>query len=175
MMHVTSRDGTAIAYERAGDGPPVVLVGGGAVDRSENVSLAQELAARFTVLNHDRRGRGRSGDTQPYSVQREIEDLEALIQAAGGSAHALGVSSGGALALEAAAAGVAIDRLAVYEVPWDLAEDHPARWRAYRDDLGALLAEGRKRAARRARDSRGRAHVADPRALAALLTRFFDG
>ncbi|HEX5620298.1 MAG TPA: alpha/beta hydrolase [Solirubrobacteraceae bacterium] len=141
---VTSADGTPIAYERAGSGPGVILVGGGATDRSENAPLAAALAGRFTVFNYDRRGRGASGDTLPYAVAREIEDIEALVAAAGGSAHLYGVSSGGALALEAAAAGVAIDRLAVYEVPYNTAEDWPERWRTYVDELGGLLAAGRR-------------------------------
>jgi pimeloyl-ACP methyl ester carboxylesterase len=144
MSRVTSKDGTSIAYERMGSGPAVVFVGGGAVDRSENAPLALELAARFTVFNYDRRGRGDSTDTLPYAVEREIEDIEALIAAAGGSAHLYGVSSGGALALEAAAAGVAVDRLAVYEVPYNLDDDWPRRWQEYVEQLAALLAAGRR-------------------------------
>jgi pimeloyl-ACP methyl ester carboxylesterase len=144
MDHVTSKDGTSIAYDRHGSGPAVILVGGAFVDRSENAPLAAELAARFTVYNYDRRGRGQSGDTLPYAVEREIEDLEALIAEAGGSAHLYGISSGGALALEAAAAGVAADRLAVYEVPYNLADDGPQRQREYVERLHALLAEGRR-------------------------------
>ena len=141
---VTSADGTPIAYERAGSGPSVILVGGGATDHTENAPLAAALAERFTVLNYDRRGRGASGDTLPYAVAREIEDIEALVPAAGGSAHLYGVSSGGALALEAAAAGVAVDRLAVYEVPYNSAEDWPQQWGAYVGELGGLLAAGRR-------------------------------
>jgi pimeloyl-ACP methyl ester carboxylesterase len=124
MPQVTSRDGTSIAYDRQGAGPAVVLVGGGLVDpvsgrpgRWENAPLAAALAGRFTVYNYDRRGRGDSGDTLPYAVDRELEDLQALLDQAGGSAHLYGVSSGGALVLEAAAAGLPTDRLAVYEVP----------------------------------------------------------
>lgn len=149
--HVTSADGTAIAYERAGAGPAVILVGGGAVDRSENAPLAAALAGRFTVFNYDRRGRGGSGDTRDAAhretedvVRREIEDIAALVAAAGGSAHLFGISSGGALALEAAAAGVAVDRLAVYEVPYQVDEGWPAQWRAYVDELTALLVAGRR-------------------------------
>lgn len=115
---MTSTDGTPIAYDRQGSGPAVILVGGGLVDpatgragRWENAPLASELAARFTVYNYDRRGRADSGDTLPYAVEREIEDIDALIAEAGGSAHLHGVSSGGALALEAAAAGVAVDKV----------------------------------------------------------------
>jgi pimeloyl-ACP methyl ester carboxylesterase len=144
MDRVTSKDGTSIAYDRQGIGPAVILVGGAFVDRSENAPLAAELAAWFTVYNYDRRGRGQSGDTLPYAVQREIEDLEALIAEAGGSAHLYGISSGGALVLEAAAAGVAADRLAVYEVPYNMAEDGPRQQREYVETLERLLAEGRR-------------------------------
>src|SRR5919109_4561231 len=103
MPFVTSADGTRIAFEREGSGPTIVLVAGALDDGSENAPLATELARRFTVLNYARRGRSRSGDTQPYAVDREIDDVDALIGAAGGSAHVYGVSSGGALALRAAA------------------------------------------------------------------------
>ena len=144
MERVTSKDGTSIAYDRLGDGPAVVLVGGAFVDRSENAPLAAELAGRFTTINYDRRGRGASGDTPPYALRREIEDLEALLAAAGGSTHLYGVSSGGALVLEAAAAGVAVDRIAVYEVPYDLAGDAPRRHREYVARLEGFLAEGRR-------------------------------
>jgi pimeloyl-ACP methyl ester carboxylesterase len=84
MDRVPSKDGTSIAYDRQGSGPAVILVGGAFVDRSENAPLATELAKRFTVYNYDRRGRGDSGDTLPYAVEREIEDLEPLIAEAGG-------------------------------------------------------------------------------------------
>src|SRR5262249_51142527 len=100
-----------------GVGPSVVLVGGGLDDGSENAPLARELARSFTAYNYARRGRGNSGDTLPYAVQREIEDIQTLIGEAGGTAHVCGVSSGGALALEAAAAGTPIGRLAAYQGP----------------------------------------------------------
>jgi thioesterase domain-containing protein len=144
MNRVTSKDGTSIAYDRQGDGPAVILVGGAFVDRSDNTPLAAELAARSTVYNYDRRGRGQSGHTLPYALQREIEDLQALIAQAGGSAHLYGASSGGGLALEAAAAGLAVDKLAVYEVPYDMAEEGPQQWREYVQELEGLLAEGRR-------------------------------
>jgi pimeloyl-ACP methyl ester carboxylesterase len=145
MDRVTrSKDATAIAYERIGSGPGIVLVGGGLDDGAENAPLALELARHFTVYNYARRGRGDSGDTLPYAVEREIEDLEALLGEAGGSAHLFGVSSGGALALEAAAAGAAIDRLAVYEVPYFVGGEAAKRWRDYVEKLGALLGEGRR-------------------------------
>lgn len=144
ITHVRSKDGTSIAYERIGSGPAVILVGGGAVDRSENAPLASELAQHFTVYNYDRRGRGDSRDTLPYAVQREIEDMEALITEAGGSAHLYGASSGGALAMEAAAAGLAVDKIAVYEVPYSMTDDRVRQWQQYVEKLGALLAEGRR-------------------------------
>jgi pimeloyl-ACP methyl ester carboxylesterase len=144
MDQVTSKDGTAIAYERLGAGPAVILVGGAFVDRSENAPLAAELAERFSVYNYGRRGRGDSGDTPPYAVEREIEDLQALIAEAGGAAHLYGISSGGALVLEAAAAGVGVDRLAVYEVPYDMAESGQQRHREYMASLERFLGEGRR-------------------------------
>ena len=134
-MIVTSSDGTRIAYDRQGSGPALILVGGGLDDGAENAPLAAELARSFTVFNYARRGRGESGDTQPYALEREFEDLEALVAEAGGSAHAYGVSSGGALALEAAAAGVALERVAVYEVPYSIGEDAVRRWREYTEQL----------------------------------------
>jgi pimeloyl-ACP methyl ester carboxylesterase len=103
MNRLTSSDGTAIAFERSGDGPPVNLVCGGSTDRTANAPLADLLAKQFTVFNYDRRGRGDSGDTAPYAVEREIEDIDAVITAAGGSASVYGTSSGAALALQAAA------------------------------------------------------------------------
>lgn len=120
MNTVTSRDGTTIAYDRMGDGPAVVLLPGGSVDRTSNASLAAELAKDFTVYNVDRRGRGDSTDTLPYAVSREIEDITAVIESAGGSAHLYGSSSGAALAFEAAAAGAPVAKLAMWEPPYFL-------------------------------------------------------
>jgi pimeloyl-ACP methyl ester carboxylesterase len=151
MPQVTSKDGTSIAYDHQGAGPAVILVGGGLVDpvtgrpgRWENAPLAAALAGRFTVYNYDRRGRGDSGDTLPYTVDRELDDLQALLEEAGGSAHLYGVSSGGALALAAAAAGLPADRLAVYEVPYLVADEMVQRWRDYVEQLRAALAEDRR-------------------------------
>jgi pimeloyl-ACP methyl ester carboxylesterase len=144
MTRVISKDGTQIAYDRQGSGPTVVLVGGGLADRSENAPLAVELARSFTVYNYDRRGRGLSGDTLPYAVDRELEDLEALITETGGSAQLYGVSSGGALVLEAAAAGLPVDRIGVYEVPYFVTDEMTAQWQQYVKDLDALLAENRR-------------------------------
>src|SRR5215217_5611755 len=97
---------------------PVILVCGGSTDRTENAREAELLAEHFTVFNYDRRGRGDSGDTAPYAVEREVEDLDAVIAAAGGSASVYGTSSGAALALEAAASGLAIKKLAFWEPPF---------------------------------------------------------
>jgi pimeloyl-ACP methyl ester carboxylesterase len=118
LEHVTSQDGTTIAYDRLGDGPPVILVCGGSTDRMANGELAALLAADFTVLNYDRRGRGDSGDTPPYAVERELEDLAAVIDADGGSASVYGTSSGAALVLDAAASGVAATKIALWEPPY---------------------------------------------------------
>src|SRR5215203_7504508 len=122
MDTVTSKDGTTIAFDRLGDGPPVILVCGGSTDRMANAPLAELLAEHFSVFNYDRRGRGDSGDAAPYAVERELEDLDAVIDAAGGSASVYGTSSGGALALEAAASGLAITKLAMWEPPFSLDE-----------------------------------------------------
>jgi pimeloyl-ACP methyl ester carboxylesterase len=144
MAYVTSADGTSIAYQRDGSGPAVILIGGGLDDGSENAPLARELAENFTVYNFARRGRGDSGDTQPYAVQREIDDIVAIAAQAGGSANLFGISSGGMFVLEAAAAGLSVGRLAVYEVPYDTAPDAVERAREYREQLGATLTEGRR-------------------------------
>lgn len=120
MAAVTSQDGTRIAYDRVGGGDPVILVDGALCYRAQGPSapLAKRLGERFTVYTYDRRGRGESGDTDPYAVAHEVEDIEALIAAAGGSAHLYGVSSGGALALEAANRLPGVRSLALYEVPF---------------------------------------------------------
>ena len=122
MNKIASSDGTTIAFDRLGEGPPVVLVCGGSTDRSANASLAALLAEHFTVFNYDRRGRGDSGDTAPYAVEREVEDIDTVIDAAGGSAFLYGISSGAGLALEATASGLAITKLALYEPPFILDE-----------------------------------------------------
>lgn len=141
--HVTSEDGTTIAYDRRGSGPAVILIGGALDDGSENAPLAAALADRFTVYNYARRGRGASGDTPPYAVAREIEDLRALISEAGGSAHVFGASAGGALALEAAAAGAAIDSIVVYEVPYAVGDDLRPRFQRYVEQTRQAYDEGR--------------------------------
>src|SRR2546427_4442320 len=146
LQHVTSKDGTKIAYDRLGNGPPVVLVCGGSVDRMSNAGLAAVLASDFSVINFDRRGRGDSGDKPPYAVEREIEDIDAVVDAAGGSACLYGTSSGAALALEAAARfGGRIARLALWEPPYIL--DPAARPPVASDQLKVydeLLSAGRR-------------------------------
>jgi pimeloyl-ACP methyl ester carboxylesterase len=118
LDHVTSKDGTRIAFERLGDGPPIVLLPGGSVDRQSNAALAALLAADFSVLNVDRRGRGDSADTLPYAVEREFEDITAVIDATGGPAALYGSSSGAALALLATAAGSPVSKLVMWEAPY---------------------------------------------------------
>jgi pimeloyl-ACP methyl ester carboxylesterase len=117
---VTSNDGTVIAYSQIGQGPALILVDGALCYRQFGPSqdLAAQLASHFTVITYDRRGRGESGDTQPYAVEREVEDLAALLEAAGGSACVFGQSSGAALAIEAANRLPGITRLALYEAPF---------------------------------------------------------
>jgi pimeloyl-ACP methyl ester carboxylesterase len=119
MATVRSKDGTNIAYEKSGQGPAVILVDGAMCWRESGPArpLAALLDKDFTVYIYDRRGRGESGDTQPYAVEREVEDLEALIHEAGGSAFMYGISSGAALALEAATCNLPIKKLALYEAP----------------------------------------------------------
>jgi pimeloyl-ACP methyl ester carboxylesterase len=143
MESVTSRDGTTIAFDRLGAGPPVVLVCGGSVDRMADAAIAQELASDFTVLNYDRRGRGDSGDTAPYAIEREVEDIEAVIDAAGGSANLWGSSSGAVLAMIAAASGTPVTKLAMWEPPFIL--DENARPPADQvEQYDRMIAEGRR-------------------------------
>src|SRR5690348_11869078 len=120
MSTVVSRDGTTIGYQQVGNGPALILVDGALCSRAFGpmAKLAALLATQFTVFTYDRRGRGESGDTQPYSTEREIEDLTAVLEAAGGEAFLYGISSGGALALEAAKRTPGIRGLVVYEAPF---------------------------------------------------------
>jgi pimeloyl-ACP methyl ester carboxylesterase len=125
---VFSKDGTAIAFDRIGDGPPVILVDGALCYRGMGQSgqLAKLLARYFTVFTYDRRGRGESGDTPPsYAVEREVEDLAALLNEAGGAAFVWGMSSGAALALEAANRLKGIKKLALYEAPFIVDHTRP--------------------------------------------------
>jgi len=147
MKTVQSADGTTIAYDQMGNGPAVILVDGALGYRAFGfmVPLATLLAPHFTVITYDRRGRGESTDTQPFAPQREIEDIEALINEAGGEACLYGISSGAALALEATLKlGDKVKKLALYEPPYN--DDEAARQalRNYNKQLAEVLAEGRK-------------------------------
>jgi pimeloyl-ACP methyl ester carboxylesterase len=139
-----SADGTHIAYERIGDGPPLIIVGGAWNTRRSGAELAERLAENFTVYGYDRRGRGDSGDTQPYAVEREVEDLEAVIEAAGGSAALFGHSSGGALAIETTARSVTVSKLAVYEIPYIVDHSRPPLADDYIGHIDELIATGRR-------------------------------
>ncbi len=143
---VTSRDGTRIAFESAGAGPAVVIVDGAMSSRSFGPSgpIAEALENQFTVHRYDRRGRGDSGDTLPYAVAREIEDLDAVIREAGGTASVLGISSGAGLALEAAAGGVPIAKLALFEPPYTADGGDVEDRRQEAEHMDALLAAGRR-------------------------------
>ncbi len=145
MPTITSPDGTAIAYERAGSGPPLVLVDGAMCYRAAGPMrpLAAALHGTFTVYTYDRRGRGESSDTAPYAVAREVEDLRALISAAGGEAYVYAISSGAALALATAATGAGITRLALYEPPFLTEVEDGGRKKEYTDRLHELLDAGR--------------------------------
>ncbi|GHO81782.1 alpha/beta hydrolase [Ktedonobacter sp. SOSP1-85] len=144
MRTVISKDDTLIAFDRLGEGSPIILVSSAFNDRSAGAPLAQLLASHFTVFTYDRRGRGDSGDKAPYAVDREIEDLEALIVEAGGSASVFGYSSGAALSLKAAARGVAITKLALYEPPLIVDESRPRPPEDLAAQLAELIAAGRR-------------------------------
>lgn len=142
--NITSRDGTSLAYESAGRGSTIVLVSGAMSTGATVAPLAAPLSERFRVVVYDRRGRGASGDTAPYAVEREVEDLAALIEAVGGEAALYGVSSGGALALRAAASGLPVRHVAVYETPYAMSDEDLAERARYTEQLAAALAEGRR-------------------------------
>ncbi len=145
---VTSKDGTTIAYEAAGSGPALILVDAAGHFRkfSSFDGLIAPLAADFTVYQYDRRGRGGSTDTAPYSVANEVDDLAALIDEAGGSAFVYAYSSGGLVALHAAAGGLPISKLALLEPPIEADQDRSAQ-AAFTSELSALVAAGRRGAA----------------------------
>jgi pimeloyl-ACP methyl ester carboxylesterase len=147
MEKIQSKDGTTIAFDQLGEGPPIIIVAGAACDRGVGAPVAQALARHFTVLNYDRRGRGDSDDTLPYAVAREVEDISALLDAAGGSATVLGMSSGAVLAAEAVVSGLPIDRLIMWEPPFSTDPDGPRRAKEYSDRLAELLAAGDRDAA----------------------------
>ena len=148
MIRVTSADGTPIACDRSGAGPAVILVDGALCRRAFGPSkkIADALSHAFTVYTYDRRGRGDSGDTTPYATAREVEDLAAVIAHAGGSAALVGLSSGAALALEAAASGLPVTKVVAYEPPY---VDHDGRGRElpHRAALEERLRQGDRGAA----------------------------
>jgi len=146
MTIAISKDGTHIAYDQRGDGPAVVLVDGAFGSRSfgPNVGTAPLLGPHFTVVHYDRRGRGESGDAPSYAVEREIGDLAAAVEAAGGSAAVFGTSSGGNLALKAAAGGVPITRLALWEPNFIVNDSRPPLPPDYVDRLNDLIGSDRR-------------------------------
>jgi pimeloyl-ACP methyl ester carboxylesterase len=152
MRTATSKDGTTIAFDQWGKGPVVILVDGALQYRAFDqgmVQLAELLAPHFTVIHYDRRGRGDSTDSrlraeQPYAIEREIDDIEALIDEVGGSAFLYGISSGAALALEAALQlGDKVKKLAMYEAPYNDDAAAQQAWREYRQDLKEIVDAGR--------------------------------
>ncbi|GAA3407709.1 alpha/beta fold hydrolase [Paenibacillus hodogayensis] len=146
MYMVTSKDGTQIAYDQSGQGPALILVGGAFSYRKfpGTVKLASLLSERFTVYNYDRRGRGESGDKQPYAIEREIEDLQALIDEAGGSAYVWGLSSGAVLALQAAASGANITKLALHEPPFIVDAEDRQPPKDFFKQVTELIADNRR-------------------------------
>jgi pimeloyl-ACP methyl ester carboxylesterase len=145
MEKVISTDGTPIAYDKTGSGPAVILVDGAFCSRKFGPmpKLTPLLAAHFTVFTYDRRARGDSGDTQPYDVHREIEDIDALIKAAGGSACLFGISSGAILALLAVASGLRITRLVLFEPPF-VGDRQGQMPKSGKETLQRLITEGKK-------------------------------
>lgn len=143
-MRAISKDRTEIAYDKTGQGPSLILVAGAFQGRLAMSPYAEALAKRFTVYNYDRRGRGESGDTPLYDIGREIEDLDAVLQEAGGSAFVFGGSSGGVLTLDAAAHGSRITKLAVYEPPFVVDDSRPPVADDIVDQLKNMIASGRR-------------------------------
>jgi len=144
MATTLSKDGTKIAYDKTGQGPALILVAGAFQDRMAMAAYAEPLSKHFTVFNYDRRGRGESGNTQPYAVEREIEDIDALIQEAGGSAFVFGGLSGGVLTLDVAAHGSNITKLAIYEPPFVVDHSRDPVPENIVDQLKDMIASGRR-------------------------------
>jgi pimeloyl-ACP methyl ester carboxylesterase len=139
-MKIVSEDGTPIALWRSGDGPPLVLIHGAAADHNRWAPVLPALEERFTVFPVDRRGRGRSGDTADYALEREYEDIVAIVESAGGGVNVLGHSYGGICALEAALLTDGIRKLVLYEPPMGFLKSPPQ----VVDRLQTLLEEGRR-------------------------------
>src|SRR5579862_6955400 len=146
MSMTTSKDGTAIAFDKSGNGPAVILVDGALCYRKLGPmgSIARELASGFTVFTYDRRGRGEGSDTAPYSVEREVDDIEALIEVAGGSAFIYGASSGAALALAAASRLESIRKLALYEAPFIVDDNQAPQPADYPSKMSGFTAADRR-------------------------------
>ncbi len=147
MSRVTSKDGTQIGYDRRGTGPAVILVDGALCYRSFGPMqhLSELLAPHMTAYSYDRRGRGESQTSRPYALEREVEDIDALIQEAGGSAYVYGISSGACLALEAAIRlGSKVKKLAMYEAPYSTGSAASLEWKQYRQKLDELLQADRR-------------------------------
>jgi pimeloyl-ACP methyl ester carboxylesterase len=144
MQTVTSSDGSKIAYDRYGDGPAVILVGGALSMRrfKKMGEIAKLLSDRYTVINYDRRGRGDSTEAGSFALEREVEDIAALIDSVGGRASVWGWSSGGALALRAAGAGIGVERIGVYEVPFMVDPEGTLPTPDYLERLQELIAAG---------------------------------
>jgi len=146
MRQLHSKDGTRIAYDCSGRGPALILVDGALCYRESGPAkaLAAQLEDQFTVFTYDRRGRGDSGNAAPYAVEREVEDIDALIREAGGSAYVYGISSGAALALEAANSGLSINKLALYEAPFIVDGSRSPLPPDFLARLNAAIAAGRR-------------------------------
>lgn len=145
MKTVTAKDGTKIAYEQQGKGPVLILVLGALNKRDSGEKLAEFLSERFTVVCYDRRGRGDSTNTQPYTVEKEVDDIEALIDELGGNAYLYGHSSGGVLAVLAAERlGKKVRGVAVYEIPYDDSPESQQTAKAYRQKLAQFLADDKR-------------------------------
>ena len=145
----TSRDGTIIAYTKRGSGPPLIIVDGAFCYRENGpaTELATLLAQHFTVFTYDRRGRGESGDRAPYKVEREIEDLRAVASEAAEAPYVVGISSGGALILQAVASGVSVKEIALYEPPYVAGGSGPRSFENARNRLQSLVSAGDRGAA----------------------------
>lgn len=144
MEQTKSADGTPIAFDRSGSGPALILVNGALSDASAGIPLAEQLAPTFKVYRYDRRGRGSSGDLPPYAAEREIEDLEAIINEAGGTAMVYGHSSGGVLGLEAAARKLPVTKLAIYEPPYIIEGDRSVPAPDLAGRLTEMVSSGRR-------------------------------
>ena len=160
MSTTTSKDGTRIGYDKVGSGPLLIIIAGATQFRAFDPNLAalgNLLAPSITVITYDRRGRGESTDTLPYAPEREIEDIAALIEAGGGRASLLGYSSGAVVALEAAAAGLPIDKVIMYEPPFVLpGSNFPPPPADYRRDAGPLHRRRRRQRSSRLFHEHGR-------------------